>query len=178
MTEKEELQNDNTLSQIEGYTETAEVMTKSGWKSIRDLEEGEMIVTLNTNTLQMEFKPITALHVREHDGIIAHVQSKKIDDYLTIGCSYPIMTNRKKRFDKYIQARDVVEMKVTDLAHRFIATNADAYGYITLDKIPLRGRKFVAQVEKYQGKIYAIEVENNIWYVKQNGFAHWASTLQ
>lgn len=173
---KQEL--DNNINEFNGYTENAEVLTQKGWKQISDLSEGEVIVTLNKLTLEAEFKPINKILVREHNGIIAHIKGKKIDDYLTIDCKYPVLTNRTKNFSKFILARDMIELKIKDITHVFIPKNPDAYGYVTLEKISLFNKNLTANIENYIGKVYLINVENDIWYVRQNGLSHWACTLE
>ena len=52
----------------ECYRPDAMILTKSGWKTLKEIELGEEVLTLNTETNEIEIKPVLNIVKRKHEG--------------------------------------------------------------------------------------------------------------
>lgn len=73
----------------------AEVLTKDGWKKIKNISDTEEIYTLNGNTNNIELQKITEKISQKYNGYMYHINGKNIDTVVTPNHRFPIV-NRKE----------------------------------------------------------------------------------
>ena len=95
----------------ECYTPDAMVLTAKGWTNISNVKEGDDIITLNTNTNEIEIQPVIRKIERSHDGKIIHIKGKGIDDVVTPGHEFPIY-GRNHKFKGFYTAQDILDKKI------------------------------------------------------------------
>ena len=61
------------------YSDDTEILTENGWKLFADLKNGEKVLTLNPDTLEMEYHEPTEYHKYFVDGYLYNFNTKGID---------------------------------------------------------------------------------------------------
>ena len=64
---------------IKCYSEDTEVLTREGWKLIKDVDRDDEVLTLNTETFKLEYQKPLEFQSYEYDGEVIHIQSRYID---------------------------------------------------------------------------------------------------
>lgn len=146
----------------ECYTPEVNVLTENGWKQMKDIKEGDNILTLNTSLNIFEYKPVLRKIEYDYKGIMYRVKTEKINDLVTPNHEYPIYKHDK--FDKFIS---VSEMCNLDGEFTLPSSKEDI-----LDNQILFSKKDIT-IEDYDGVVMCVEVENHTFYVESNGFEHW-----
>ena len=148
----------------ECYTTDAMVLTSKGWVSIVEVKEGDDILTLNTETNQIEIQPVTRKIEREHNGKMIRIKGNHINDLVTPEHGYPLYDNDTKEFKAFFLAKDFLKKNDLDLNNMYIPTLDFKQVYI--------GELEITE-EDYNGTVMCVEVPNHTWYVMQNGKCHW-----
>lgn len=146
----------------ECYTPEVNVLTENGWKQMKDIKEGDNILTLNTSLNIFEYKPVLRKIEYDYKGIMYRVKTEKINDLVTPNHEYPIY--KHDRFDKFIS---VSEMYNLDEVFTLPSSKEDI-----LDNQIVFSKKDIT-IEDYDGVVMCVEVENHTFYVESNGFEHW-----
>lgn len=180
----------------ECYTPDAECLTPNGWVSIKDIKEGDEVITWNTKSeFGIEVQKVTyktetpwndkLIHVTTNNNVnnFPHVFNMfgaryGIDDVLTPNHSYPLVKWMKTEncdceqpfFNKFMTIQEIMEGKKNN--------TLDAFTWIPLGEIGTRwayDNIYELEFEEvdYNGYVYCIEVPNHTWYVRQNGKCHW-----
>ena len=145
----------------ECYTPDAMVLTVNGWKSIIDVNEGENVLTLNTENNEIEIQPVLRKIEREHIGHLLHLKSEHIHDTVTPEHGFPVYSNDK--FHKFYTANEIFAMTPEEQEDLYIP-GLDYNTYI---------KDVEVTSHPYHGTVMCIEVPNHTWYVMQNGKCHW-----
>lgn len=154
----------------ECYTPDAECLTENGWKKITDVKEGDNILTLNPTTNKFEYQEVTFKTETDWNGKMISIKGgSTIDDIVTPNHGFPIYKFNEEKleweFDKFMTASELMLNY-----HKKTV-------WLPLRKDNLRTFVDLSGVQykeiNYEGKVYCVEVPNHIWYVKQNGRAHW-----
>lgn len=103
----------------ECYSEDAMILTNDGWKNITEVREGELILTLNTETNEIEVKPIIRKIEYDYVGDMVHIKNRNIDDLVTLEHKYPIY-NRYNKFKGFFSATDILNNSISDMSHSYI----------------------------------------------------------
>ena len=103
----------------ECYTEDAMILTNNGWKYISQVKEGELVLTLNVNTNEIEIKPIIRKIEYDYNGEMIRIQNRNINDLVTPNHKYPIY-DRNNLFKGFFTANDLLEKTITDCNHSYI----------------------------------------------------------
>lgn len=67
----------------ECFTRTASILTKDGWKLLKDIADDESVYTMNTKTGALEVQQITEKVVRPFKGKMIHINGNNIDTLVT-----------------------------------------------------------------------------------------------
>lgn len=69
----------NTTSRWGGQcvSSDTEILTKEGWKTYKELKEGELIATFNLQTHELEYQPIEKLNVYNYEGELLRFVGRK-----------------------------------------------------------------------------------------------------
>lgn len=103
----------------ECYTTDAMVLTSKGWVSIVEVKEGDNILTLNTETNQIEIQPVSRKIEREHNGKMIRIKGNHINDLVTPEHGFPVY-GRNHKFKGFYTAQDILDKKVPDQNHCYI----------------------------------------------------------
>lgn len=174
------------------YFEMIEIYTVDGWKRMKDIKEGDNVLTLQPFRRKCEVKPVLKVFDFEYNNdIFYHITNNKktINDYAIPNQYYPLF-NRKNYFNRFWSAEDICNGYVYNINHKYIPAYREWHmgldGIIELSEfkndnrgIYLREKRMIyEQIEQeFYGKIIGIEVENKIWYVRQNGKCHWFTSI-
>ena len=107
----------------ECYTPDAMVLTAKGWKNIVDVKEGEDVLTLNTETNEIEIQPVLRKIERKHNGNLIRIKGNNINDLVTPEHGFPIY-GRNHKFKGFFTAQDILNKKVPDQNHCYIPKQA------------------------------------------------------
>lgn len=148
----------------ECYRPEAKIMTaKNGWKELKDVQVGEEIFTLNTETNEVEIKPILRIIKHEHNGKMIRLKGTHINDLVTPEHGFPIYEyNLGRRFIGFYTAETL--MKADD-KNIFIPIDSDLN--------PQHIKDITFTEEDYNGDVMCVEVENHTWFVMDNEKSHW-----
>lgn len=152
----------------ECYSDDAMILTKDGWKSIVDVNKGDLVITLNVETNQTEIKPILTKIEYDYLGEMVRLKGDNIDDLVTPNHRYPIYNKENATFQDFYTATDILNRNMPITSELYIPISNDIKQGNMIDETSINAFK-----EYYRGKVYCIEVENHTWYVKQNNKSHW-----
>jgi hypothetical protein len=68
-------ENDNIYGGEYCFSEDTEVLTENGWKNYKEIIVGEMVMSINPRTREMEWKPITKILVKKHKGEMINIKT-------------------------------------------------------------------------------------------------------
>jgi len=91
----------------ECYTPDALCLTKNGWKSIVDVKEGDEILTLNTETNEIEIQKVTFKTESEWNGKLINIKGNHINDMVTPNHGFPVY-DRNHKFRKFLTAEEIL----------------------------------------------------------------------
>jgi len=103
----------------ECYRPDAMILTKSGWKTLKEIELGEEVLTLNTETNEIEIKPVLNIVKRKHEGKMYNIKGRNIDDVVTPEHGYPVY-DRNNKFKGFYTAEDIYNDNIPDMSHNYI----------------------------------------------------------
>ncbi len=73
-----------TKRQRNCFTDDTEVLTPDGIRNIRELSVGDMVYSIDPDTLDAEVKPVTATHeYPDYDGDVIHFENEHVDFVVT-----------------------------------------------------------------------------------------------
>lgn len=111
----------------ECYKPDALVLTEEGWKTLEDVKEGENVLTLNTDTMQIEIKPILRKIEKDWNGDMIHIQNRNIDDVVTPNHEY-ILLDRDGSYWGRCTAEDILERRVKTQDKKYIPRKGEWVG--------------------------------------------------
>ena len=76
------------------YDKKTEVLTALGWKKINEVNLGELVMTLNPETQEMEYQPVFEKVHRKHTGDMYHWKGKNYDLRVTDYHSIPMLMKK------------------------------------------------------------------------------------
>ena len=109
----------------ECYRPEAMILSESGWKRLDEVKEGENILTLNTETNEIEIKPIQSVIRYQHKGKMVNIKSRYINDIVTPEHGFPIY-DRNNKFKKFVTANEI--LSENNLAHYYIPKTGNWIG--------------------------------------------------
>ena len=112
----------------ECYTPDVLVLTEKGWKTLADIKEGENILTLNTETQEVEINPVLRKIEKDFDGEMIQIKGRNIDDLVTPQHKFPLFSSRDNKYVGSYTAEDMMEGRVHDLRHKYIKKTANWVG--------------------------------------------------
>ena len=137
----------------ECYTPDARVLTETGWKSINEIREGELVYTLNPDGQAIELKPVDRIVEKYTDGEIFHVCGIHMDERVTEGHKYPLYTVKNDRFSKDVTVRDMTDGTIRNSPHLYIPLKGNWHvtgtDTVTLQKTDRKGNDLTLKPASY-----------------------------
>lgn len=147
----------------ECYRPEAKIMTTSGWKYLYEVSEGDEVITLNTETNEIEFQPILRIIRYKHNGKMIRMEGNHINDLVTPEHGFPVYEyNMGCRFVDFYTAETLMN---ADDKNIFIPIDAELN--------PQYIKNITFTEENYDGDVMCVEVKNHTWYVMDNDKSHW-----
>jgi len=143
------------------YDDQTEILTDAGWKLFKDLDQTELVATLNPKTNEIEWNKPYQYICKDYSGTMISFSAYTIDLLVTPNHNmYTRDSNLKGPF-KFIRADEIprtgmISFKTEESMRR----NRLMFGNEITDV-------------QYTGKIYCVEVENHIIYVRRHGIPVW-----
>jgi hypothetical protein len=106
----------------ECYKPDAMVLSADGWKPLSEIKEGDIVLTLNPETNQIEKQPVSKKIEYDFVGDMIHIHNRNIDDVVTPNHGYPIY-DRNHKFAGFKTAEEI--MDDNDLRHYYIPKQGD-----------------------------------------------------
>lgn len=103
----------------ECYTPDVLVLCEEGWKPIADVKENDRVLTLNTETNNIEIQNVSRKIEYDFDGELIKLDGRNISEMVTPNHGYPIY-NRYGKFHGFYTAEDILTDNVKDMPHSFI----------------------------------------------------------
>jgi DNA modification methylase len=82
--------------------EKTECLTVDGWKTYKELREGDLIVTFNTSSEMLELQPVRKVYIYDYDGDIIRVESRDLSLALTPNHRCLVLRRTKNGYRKEI----------------------------------------------------------------------------
>jgi len=95
-----------------------EILTRSGWKTLDDLEDGEDVLTYNVDLDMAEWEPVQGKSVYDYNGTLMHIKSKLYDFPFTPNHRWPVWFNTMRHREAVRDQRKVVEGYRLSAEHR------------------------------------------------------------
>jgi len=93
------------------YDDQTEVYTKSGWRYFKDVEIGEMILSLNTETKNLEYVKCIETHANNYIGNMVHFKNAFFDMVVTPGHPMFVISPHSKKFISHRRADEMTKGK-------------------------------------------------------------------
>lgn len=90
----------------------SDILTKSGWKNIKELLEDEEILTLNPDNDNIEIKKITKFIKKPFNGNLIRLYNNNID--LCVTSNHKFWIKDRQGNGKFITANDIIENRIND----------------------------------------------------------------
>lgn len=103
----------------ECYTPDVLVLCEEGWKPMADVKEGDKVLTLNTETEEIEVEAVTRKIEYDYDGEMISFEGRSLSEMVTPNHGYPIF-NRHGKFADFYTAEQIYNHDVKDERHSFI----------------------------------------------------------
>lgn len=137
------------------YDEETEILTKTGWKSIKDVQLEDEICTLNPGTHVIEYQNPTAIHHYPSDGSDMYkVETDEVDLLVTL------------EHKMYVRSPSSTEFTL-----RAAKEIREPVYYLTQEKEVLVNTHSLVP---YNKEVFCVTVPNHIVYVCRNGKAVWS----
>lgn len=91
----------------ECYTPDVLILTQTGWKTLEEVQVGENILTLNTNTNEIEINPILRKIEKDYDGNLIHLHQRTLDEMVTPNHEYILYDDHDDTFKCRLTAKDI-----------------------------------------------------------------------
>ena len=104
----------------ECYRPSALILTESGWKELSEVKEGDMILTLNTETDEIEIKPVLRKISYDYDGNLINIHGRHFSDFVTPDHQYPLYSSRNHKFKGFFSATEIKERTIGDINKLYI----------------------------------------------------------
>ena len=91
---------DSNSAVSECFTPDTKILTKEGWKLIKNISENEEILTLNQETRKTEYQKITKKINDPYEGYMYHIKSNAIDLIVTPDHRFIIENSRGELIEK------------------------------------------------------------------------------
>ncbi len=97
------LNNTNDYLRYKGCTTPdTEVLTASGWKPITEVKVGELVASMNPETREWDYEPVTHFHEYDHDGdIYSPRKGSDVSFAVTDNHTWWVSTQRVNKLRKY-----------------------------------------------------------------------------
>ena len=103
----------------ECYTPEVMILCESGWKQLKDVTKDDNVLTLNTETNNIEIQKVSRKIEYDYDGELINLESRNISESVTPNHGYPIY-NRYNKFSGFYTAENIFNHEVKNQAHSFI----------------------------------------------------------
>ena len=103
----------------ECYTPEVMILCESGWKQLKDVTKDDNVLTLNTETNNIEIQKVSRKIEYDYDGELINLESRNISESVTPNHGYPIY-NRYNKFSGFYTAENIFNHEVKDQAQSFI----------------------------------------------------------
>lgn len=144
------------------YSDDSEVYTAEGWKYLSEVDDNDLILSLNPKTKAIEWTTITDMQCYEHSGTMIHFKGGEIDCLVTP--EHRMVFLNHDGDIGYSEAKDFTK------SHGSFIIDIDC------DLITWSFTK--TQVE-YSGKVYDLTLaKNHIMYIRRNGKCFWGSNCR
>jgi deoxycytidine triphosphate deaminase len=131
------------VTPLECFDDRTEILTLEGWKRFEDLEDGEIVATLNEDGT-LEYHPIIARQKRWYEGEMIAIKGPSIDLLVTPGHS--LYVRRRGKFDfELLQASDVEGYYELEFK-RDALWLGESPEYFTLAPVPNQGQASIRRV--------------------------------
>lgn len=109
------------------YDEKTEILMSDGWRLIKDVNVGEIAITLNPNTLDVEYQPIRAKYIWEYQGDMYHWSGNYMDIRVAEEHSMAIYSRKAKNV-YFKRAMDVTKtMELTPPPGNWVGVDAGKF---------------------------------------------------
>jgi len=144
------------------------ICTKNGWKWIKDISDDEEILTINTNTNQIEIQKIEKKIYLPYKGKMYKFSGQNID--LTVTGNHRFLVENKRGERTYVFAKDIYDNKNNVLSsgqHKILKTG-DWTGtrseYFTLNGVDKTDLSFNLKHELIDRYTKSIDIKSEDWY--------------
>jgi len=150
-------------------TVDGQILTKEGWKYIKDISTDEVVQTLNPNTTEIEFHKIIRKIDEPYKGKMLRFVGLNIDLTVTPNHKIPLIAECGK-FSLVEAQKIALNRKYYN--NCYIPKVGTGLGEDT-STISLDEHFLTIEEVDYDGHVYCVEVPNNIFYAMENGKSCW-----
>lgn len=146
--------------------EPNKILTKGGWKLIKDISDNEIIATMNIETRDIEYQQIEKKIDQAYKGIMYHIHGKNID--ITTTPNHRFLVEDRYGKMKYITALEIYDiiqsgknphLKIPKTGN-WNCVEQDTFILPAINPIDFGYSNSHAKIEKY---LTDIEIDMNLW---------------
>lgn len=142
-------------------TPDTKVLTSTGWKYLKDIDNDESIITLNGETNEIETQQITEKIDQPYKGKMIRLYGQNID--ITVTPNHRFWVINWNTEGKFVTAQDLMDGKIQ--SKDYYIPNIEA------NEINVEDIKY--ELLDYDGRVYCVRVPNQIFYARANGTSCW-----
>lgn len=162
------------------FSPTAEILTNSGWKFIKDITEGEFVPTLNTDTNLIEYHAVEKVINEKYTGKMISIVGENINTLVTPTHRFIIQVEDNSYLE--ITAEGLLSMsniaekipmhKIPTYIHEEQHKNDDLNIVLDFSKIT------ISEQLDYDGTVHCVSVTNKNFYCRDNGTCFWTGNSE
>ena len=121
----------------ECHRDTAEILTKTGWKLLKDIDEDEKVLTLNPDTKEIEVHKISKKIEHYYDGKLISIKNNNLD--LAVTPNHKFWVEDKNGNGSFITANDIHNGNIKNSEKVYIPRvgnwTVESDEYFTINKV-------------------------------------------
>lgn len=167
------------LDHPECFWGRTKMLTASGWTPISDVREGEMCMTLDTDTGNAEMQPVQRKVDEEYTGEMYRIKSRYIDTKVTPNHRFWILPrkDRKDQTGKFVTARALYENREKYTKWRIpnAAPDQNSADSVALERDAGISLDVSTKIEKakHEPTVHCVTVDNGVFYAMDGGKPFW-----
>ncbi len=158
------------------FSKSANILTVNGWKSIVDVEVGELVYTLDPDTLETVVKPVREKVVKPFKGKMIRLKNRTLNTLVTPDHRFPTYNGFQKLV--YRTASEIKELlNNNSLSYWVIPKSSNTDPVLPDSKgqgIYLDNKHLSATEEDFDDLVYCINVDNTSFYASDNEYSFWS----
>lgn len=156
---------------------SAEILTKDGWKFIKEVVVGESVATLNLENNTLEYNPVEKTINEKYTGKMISIKGENIDTVCTPNHRFILKDDSDKFTEK--TAQEIYELSTTETkVDLLIPTTISDSKIEESENILLDFKSLKVQEIDYDDTVHCVSVKNKNFYCRDQKKSFWTGNSE